>query len=321
MQIEYREISVKGRNQKVPAVTIGDQTVVVSGGSLKTARLHEAEWFEGQVVKDAPALVSELKRGPLAADILTFCQDLGDPEPRLSYPYEWEDVAAVPITTFTEWWEQLPQESRKNVRRAEKRGVTVKIAQFDDNLVAGIKAIYDEAPFRQGRQFWHYGKDLASVRRDNSSFLERADFICAYHGEELIGFIKIVYVGKYGRIMQILSKNAHADKKTPNILLSKAMEACCARGMTHFIYGQYFYSNKGHTPITEFKRRNGFQQFKFPRYFVPLTVKGRVAMALRLHLGVSNLLPPRLKNYLLEIRSKINRRKTAEDPEPAGKQA
>ena len=35
---------------------------------------------------------------------------------------------------------------------------------FDDALVRGISRIYDETPTRQGRRFWHYGKDLDAAK-------------------------------------------------------------------------------------------------------------------------------------------------------------
>lgn len=304
-------ISVKGKLIEVPAYSIDGRTIVVTGKWLKIASIHEEEWNELPPIQDVDRFLRDLKKLVPDADLFTFAQNFDDPQPRHPYIFELEDVAAVPITTFAEWWEALPQESRKNVRKAEKRGVIVKPATFDDDFVAGIKAIYDEAPIRQGRRFWHYGKDIETVRRENATFLERSEFVAAYFEGELIGFIKMVYVGKVARIMQILSKNAHIDKKPPNILLSKATEVCAQRGMTHFVYGKYFYGNKGHTPITEFKRRNGFKRIQFPQYFIPLSLKGKVALAMKLHRGVQNLLPQRLANFLLDVRARLNRVRSA----------
>jgi hypothetical protein len=120
----------------------------------------------------------------------------------------------------------------------------------------------------------------------------------------------MVYVGTAAKIMQILSKNAHADKKVPNLLLSKAVEICSQKGISHFIYGNYFYGNKGLTPITEFKRRNGFERFIYPRYFVPLTIKGRIALSLGLHRAIQDILPRPLTTFLLTNRARFNRLKT-----------
>jgi hypothetical protein len=179
------------------------------------------------------------------------------------------------------------------------------VVQFDDGLVEGIKRIYDETPIRQGRRFWHYQKDLETVKRENSSYLDRCDFLGAYFEGELIGFVKMVYVGQVARIMQILSMNAHFDKRPPNALLAKCVELCCEKGMKYFVYGKYVYGNKRNSPITEFKRRTGFEEVRFRRYYVPLTVWGRVALKLRLHHGLQGLLPERVTESLLKIRSRL----------------
>src|SRR6202007_3187530 len=107
---------------------------------------------------------------------------------------------------------------------AEKRGVNVKIAQFDDEFVRGIQGIYNESPVRQGRRFWHFGKNFETVKRENATYLDRSDFIGAYFNDELIGFIKIVYVDCIATLMQILAKEEHHDGRPMNALLAKAVE-------------------------------------------------------------------------------------------------
>ena len=77
------------------------------------------------------------------------------------------------------------------LERAQKNGVVAKVVPFTDELVSGIKDIYDESPMRQGKPFWHYKKDFNTIKEDNSSFLERSEFIGAYYKNELIGFEKI----------------------------------------------------------------------------------------------------------------------------------
>ncbi len=62
------------------------------------------------------------------------------------------------------------------VRRAEK-GLTVRKFRSTTSSFEGIHAIYNESPVRQGRPFWHYGKDVEIVRRENATFLERSVFI------------------------------------------------------------------------------------------------------------------------------------------------
>jgi hypothetical protein len=299
-------VSVKGRLVPAPSFAVQNRSVVVVGRVLRVAQLHEEDWIEAQAIADPDGFAAAVRAARVPADLLTFLQPLGTAWPATALHRETEDAAAVPLTTYAAWWSSLPQASRKNVRRAEKRGLVARVAAFDDALVAGIKAIYDEVPFRQGRRFWHYGKSLEQVRRDNATFLDRSEFVAAYLGDELVGFIKLVYVGRVARIMQILSKNAHADKRAPNLLLAKAVEVCCQRGLSHFVYGQYYYGNKGHTAITEFKRRNGFERLLLARCYVPLTPKGRLALTLRLHRGLKQVLPRRLINLLLRARARFH---------------
>jgi hypothetical protein len=57
--------------------------------------------------------------------------------------------------------------------------------------------------------------------------------------------------------------------------------------------------------MTEFKRRNGFVQMDYPRYFVPLTLRGKVAVALKLHRGLLGLLPARAIDVFGRTRSRV----------------
>jgi len=310
MQTDSVDISVKGRLVKVPATRIEEHTIVSTGGWLKIAELFDEPW-QTEPVRDPAATVTALKAAPLRADIFTFSQKLPDTQPKFPYALVWDNVAAVSITGYDQWWEKLPQETRKNVRRAGKRGVEVRSTIFDDTLVQGIKRIYDETPMRQGRRFWHYGKDVAAIKRENASYLDRSEFVGAFLNGELIGFLKMVYIGKTARIMQILSQNAHHDKRPMNALLAKAVEICAARGMSHFIYGQYIYGNNNDASIIEFKRRNGFDQVLLPKYYVPLTWKGAAAIKLGLHLGLRRLLPRKVENSLLALRARFLQKRMA----------
>lgn len=285
---------------------IEGRRVTCSGRLIRTARVFDEPWLDLPSLPNPDAFIVMMQDRGIKADIFTFSQQLPDITPQYDPEFlEWDNVAAAPASDFAAWWESLPQESRKNTRRAQKKGVSVRPVQFDDDLVRGIKKVYDETPFRQGRRFWHYGKDLATIKRENSSYLDRSQFIGAFLNDELIGFIKMVYTGRSARIMQILSMNAHFDKYPANALLSAAMEACARRPVDYFIYGQYIYGNKPNSSITEFKRRNGFQHILLPRYHVPLTWKGRAALAAKLHRGVSSLIPEAVMTFLLDTRSRV----------------
>jgi hypothetical protein len=287
------------------SIRIGEHDLAVSGGLVKTARVADEEWQETPV-EDPEAIVKNLRSSARRTDLWTFMQALTDPKPRFRYHLEWDNFAVVPITTYEEWWvKRLPQETRKNVRRAVKREVVVRAAPFDAAMIAGIKAIYDETPIRQGRRYHHFQKDLKTVGRENSSYLDRSEFIGAYVGEELIGFLKMVRVGTVSRIMQIVSKNAHQDKRPTNALIAKAVEVCVEQHRSHFVYGQYVYGRNTNSPLITFKQRNGFEQLLVPRYYIPLTARGDFALRCNAHRGLREILPERVETFLMDLRSRF----------------
>jgi hypothetical protein len=94
----------------------------------------------------------------------------------------------------------------------------------------------------------------------------------------------------------------HFDKRPNNALIAKSIEICEAEGKSHFIYGSYVYHDPN-SSLTEFKRRNGFESITLPRYFIPITLKGKVAMALGLHRGIAANTPKSVMRQFLKIRS------------------
>jgi hypothetical protein len=294
---------IKGKTTHAPSLVVDDHRIVCEGSWLRTAKIFDEVWLAAPPLISPAALIERVAESDLGADLFTFSQPLPDVTPRHTYHCDFDSLAIAPTTDFKAWWEGLPHESRKNVRKAQKRGVTVGPVEFTDELVAGIKGLYDETPVRQGRRFWHYGKDLATVKRENATYLERSQFVGAMLEGKLIGFLKMVYTGSSARIMQILAMNAHFDKHITNALLASAMELCSQKPVARLIYGQYIYGNKASSSVTEFKRRNGFHEALVPRYYVPLTLKGRVAIASGTHRGLTGLVPEPLINVALKART------------------
>ncbi len=311
MQDNLLEVTVKWKNVKVPAMWIDDKVVVVLGRWIRLARVHEEEWMEGQVVRDPETFIARLKKQKLKADVFTFLQKPPDTDPKYDYQNDWDNFAVIHIKSFEDWWERLPQESRKNTRRSAKRGVSIRMPDLDDTLIQGITDIYNEIPIRQGKPFPHYGKDFNTIKREVSTMMDRSSFIGAYYGNELIGFIKLVYLGKVASILHIVSKNAHYDKRPTNALISKAVEICSQRNISHLLYGRYIYGKKTSSPLMEFKKRNGFEKIEVPRYYVPLTLWGRVVVGLRLYRGLLGLLPSGVLNFLVNTRSRFFERASA----------
>ena len=139
--------------------------------------------------------------------------------------------------------------------------------------------------------------------------MDRSDFIGAYQDRELIGFMKVVYTDGRAEPMQILSKVAHADKAPTNALLAKSVELATERQALYLVYGKYVYGKKGIDSLTDFKRHNGFRRFDLPKYFVALSARGRIALKLKLHRQISELLPQGVYQGMLRIRNAMQTKK------------
>ena len=143
------------------------------------------------------------------------------------------------------------------------------------------------------------------MKSQNATCLARSEFLGAYLGQELIGFIKLIYVGDIAMIIQILSKNEHRDKRPNNALIAKAVAVCEGKGISLLVYGKYVYGRNERSSLTEFKRRNGFKEVSFPRYFVPLTSRGWWIIKSGLHRGLKDFIPRPMIWLLLEMRSRF----------------
>ena len=301
------EINVKGTWIAVPALNVNGQEIIVRGQWIRVAEIHDAEWLATQL-DDPEECISSLKQQSsraLHADIFTFAQMPSRTVPEHGYPMERDSIAAIRLDNFKAWWEKLPQETRKNVRRAQKRGVTVEVKTFGEELVKGIADVNNDSPTRQREHNLYYGRSLDQVRKDYSSFLDRSDFICSYAGDgEMIGFLKLVYRGEVASILNFTPKASQADKRPANALIAKAVELCDGKGIKCLTYGRYSYGNKRKSPLVEFKSRNGFEEVLVPRFYVPLTSWGRLCLGLKLHRGLLGLIPERVIDLGIRTREK-----------------
>ena len=279
-----------------------NEEIVVSGGLITIASLAP-ECYED--VANPEGFIQTLKRAGIKADIFSFGQRLPDIKPSYSYYMEWESIAVCRIKSYEDWLKnQVDKEIRKNVNKAYKKGIVVKLADFDDELVRGIMNIYNETPIRQNKPFPHYNKDFATIKRELATYLDKSYFIGAYYNDELIGFIKMYYSEKCASTLQVISKIEHRDKKTNNALLAKAVEICDQKKMDFLQYGVWSFRSFG-----DFKKSNGFERVDIPIYYIPLNAKGHIALKLKLHHGLKNMLPKKIADSLLDLRTKWYSRK------------
>jgi len=289
---------------------VRDTEIKIAGRFLRVARL-DAEKF--QFLEEEPDRVVEGLRGSgVRIDLFTFLQKLSDPKPDLAYPMEMDNFAAIPISTFENWWtKQIGFKARNKAKQAEKKGVVLREVPFSDGLIHGIWKIYNECPIRQGRRFSHYGKDLQRVHQDEATYLDKSVFIGAFLGDELIGFIKMVWDESRTQagLMNIVSLIKERDKAPSNALVAHAVKACASRGISYLTYSNFSYGKKQSDSLSDFKERNGFQRFEVARYFVPITPLGNLALRFGLHHRLSERIPESLAEKLRELREAWYKRK------------
>jgi hypothetical protein len=255
-------------------------------------------------VEDPDKIIDLCHQRNIPADLLTFAQQIPDCSPKFNYPVEWDAIAAVPITSYQNWlMKQVHPNTRNKIRKAAKKGVEVKVESLSRRIAEGIVGIFNETPIRRGRRYSYYGKSVESVEKEWSRDSSRNDFLVAYYEDEIIGFIQLVYAAKYARTSGTVAKMAHRDKSPMNALFAKAVEICAMKELSYLVYGRYEYGKKGEDSLSEFKRNNGFIKMEAPRYVIPLSIRGKIALRLRIHHGFSAAIPAGLLNTLIRIRS------------------
>lgn len=284
-------------------ISVRDKEIQIDGRILRIAQLHGDRY---RFIDDPEPIIDGLRRSGSRVDLLTFAQRLPESQPKFSYAFEWDNYAVLSITTFENWWKnELGFKARNKAKQAEKNGVILREVPFDDALVAGIQGIYNECPIRQRRRFPHYGKDFETVRREEATFLNSSIFIGAFFEEMLIGFVKLVpdETSTQAGLMNIISMLKHRDKVPQNALIAHAVRACAARGIRYLVYSKFDYGKKERDGLRDFKERNGFRRVDTPRYYVPLTAIGRVALRLGLHHNMSERIPEGVARRLRDFRA------------------
>jgi hypothetical protein len=265
--------------------------IKIEGKLIRIARL-DADTYE--FLEEPEAAVDALRECGIRMDLFTFMQGLPETSPKYAYPMEWDNLAVLPISTFDQWWtRQIGFKVRNHARQAEKKGVAIREVSFDDALVHGIWAIYNESPVRQGKPFPHYGKDIETVRREAGTFLDRSIFIGAFLGPSLIGFVKLLTdeTRTQAGLLHIVSMIAHRDKAATNALIAQAVRSCAARRIPNLVYSRFSDGNKQWDSLISFKESNGFKRIDLPRYYVPLTRIGWTALRLGLHKRFADHIP------------------------------
>ena len=253
-----------------------------------------------------------LRKTRARIDLFTFLQPLTETSQKYPYHAELDNLAVLPVSTFDYWWnQQLRSYPRNRARQAEKKGVVLREVPLNEELFKGICEIYNETPIRQGKSFPHYGMTLEQARKYACTFPDHSIWIGAFLGDQMIGFVKLVTDESRSQacMVHILSMIRHKDKAPTNALIAQAVKSCADRAIPHLVYENFSYGNKQGDSLSHFKEVNGFRRVDLPRYYIPLTSLGSLALQLRLHRRVVDRFPEPLVAKLREIRTSwYNRR-------------
>ena len=283
--------------------TINGCVLSISGRVLRIATVRDEPY---DCIKDPVSLIDTLRKHHPRVDIFSFMQEINDTTPRHAFHMEVTSLAVLPISSFENWWSrQVNDKTRNLVRKSQKSKVDVKVVPLDDELVRGIKDVYDESSVRQGKAFKHFQKPLDILKMELCTFQDRSTFIGAYLQGSLIGFAKLVQGNEVSSLMHIISKLSERNKAPTNALIAKAVEICAERGIAYLHYGVWSTGGLG-----MFKENHAFQKRDIPRYFVPVSAKGRLALKMGMHRPLKDRLPERLRQRIVAIRNRLRSGRT-----------
>ncbi|MFO0450744.1 MAG: hypothetical protein ACK52I_19135, partial [Pseudomonadota bacterium] len=261
-------VRVRGRERRLRTVRVDGREVVVTGRLVRVAALRD-EWYAD--LEGVDRLAAALRLARAGADVFTFpCRPPDGPDPA-AHLRETENCAAIELRGYDHWWtRQIGSKTRALVRKAERAGVTLRVVPLDEVLLRGIQEIYDESPVRQGKPFWHYRRSLAELQRIHETFPDRSEFVGAYLGDELVGFVKLVYAGATANTMHIIARLSRRELPVSNALIAKSVAVASARGARLLVYDRFDYGGGSGDSLLQFKRHNGFERLEYARCWVPL---------------------------------------------------
>lgn len=292
----YKEaLYSKGEKHTTDVFVVCGQRIIVEGRLIRMAHLKDE--YETEIC-DPESFIKEVHNSGCRADIFTFWDRVPT---HTSHPYlcQKQTQALLPVDSYELWWKSLDRRIRKIVRRSIKLGVEVRVVGLDDELLRGIKKIFDETPIKRNRPFWHYNRSIEDLRAALEQDLQTSEFIVAFYRGECIGFIKMIYRDKFADPVLFISKMEHLDKCPNNLLIARAVERCEAKNLPFIHYSDWRLGTHG-----DFLRRNGFKKFDVNRYYVPLTMRGKILLCLGAHKRVWDRLPEKVKIAILGARGR-----------------
>jgi hypothetical protein len=120
----------------------------------------------------------------------------------------------------------------------------------------------------------------------------------------MIGFLKLAMDEERSQacIVHILAMVQHNDKAPTNALIAQAVKYCAEHKVPYLVYEHFNYGNKRGDSLSRFKEVNGFRRVDVPRYYIPITGYGRLALHLGLHHRLADRIPESVAAKFRELR-------------------
>ncbi len=94
----------------------------------------------------------------------------------------------------------------------------------------------------------------------------------------------------------------HKEKAPTNALIAEGVRTCAELGVPYLVYENFNYGRKVGDSLTHFKEVNGFQRVDLPRYYVPITEIGRIALRFGLHRRLIDRIPEPVAGTFRDLR-------------------
>jgi hypothetical protein len=119
---------------KIAELSLEGRDVVVQG---RLCRVAQVDGDGYKFLADPESAMAALVGSHTRADLFTFLQKLPETSPRYLYPFVWDNLAVLPISTFDQWWsQQIGFKARNKAKQAEKKGIVLRDVPFGIVLVS-----------------------------------------------------------------------------------------------------------------------------------------------------------------------------------------
>ncbi len=213
-----------------------------------------------------------------------------------------DPIGLLTIDNYDRWFKSTTQSVRRMTRKGVRVGLETRIAHIDDAFARSALKIYNETPIRQGRRYSGYGMTLAEAKKKFSED-KKSEVFGTYFHDELVGLMAISFGDRVAAFTTFISLISHRLKYPNDLMIATAVKRCEEKGYRYLTYG-----NMGFNPgLDFFKKAHGFKIFNAPRYYIPLTLRGKLAIKLRVYRSFQHSIPISIVRPLLPLYNVVSR--------------